>query len=252
MNNNMKKIGLIELFNILQYDWSKDREDFRNICYYTKSRVNNYRKSADFDFGYGMEQPFALKAIAEKLERKNFFEIGTGRGTGSYAVATAECIDKISTIDIVPFKHKRNEAIGYDAAFVSNYDLREMLQTPGKDKINFYERQQYPEIMKQKPKEGYDLFFIDGNHTDFSVISEDFLMCKLLSNDDPIIIWDDFYPDKFAIKDVVMTVLNQHPEFKAFLLSTRGHLFEDKQPEKNSGMVVMLKEEAYENIFSKG
>ena len=121
----------------------------------------------------------------------------------------------------------------------------------GKEKINFYERTQYSNIMQHKPEDGYDLFFIDGNHTDFNVILEDFLMCQLLFGENPIIVWDDYYPDKFAIKDVVSSVLNQNRDYKAFLVSTRGHLFGSKTPEENSGMVVMMKEKTYEDLFAK-
>ena len=252
MNISIKKLALLDLFDLLKYDWKEDAEVLKSVCYYTKSRVNNAKNSKDFELAYGMEQPFVLKAIAKHFGSSNFFEIGTGRGTGSYAVATSENVKKISTVDIIPYGYKRPEAIGYDAAYVSNADLYQMVKSPGKEKISFYERSQYSEVLQNKPEEGYDLFFIDGNHTDFNVIAEDFMMCKLLFGKDPVIIWDDFYPDKFAIKDVVATVLEQNADFKAFLVSTRGHIFKNKEPEKGSGMVVMLKKETYENIFSKG
>ena len=250
MSAEIKNLGLLEFFELTNYDWTKDKSIFNDICYFTKSRVNTDKQSKDFSMGYGMEQPFALKAIADAFSSVNLLEIGTGRGTGSYAVATAESIKKISTIDIVPYSYKRNEAIGYDAAHVSNSDLYEMVKSPGKEKIKFYERKEYSDIIKSKPEKGYDLFFIDGNHSDFNVIAEDFLMCQLLFNENPVIIWDDYYLDKFAIKDVVNAVLEQNKQFKAFLLSTRGHLFGDKPPEENSGMIVMMKEKTYEDFFS--
>ncbi len=250
MSLDLKNVGLVEFLALLDYDWRLDSEIIKNICYYTKSRADSNKSSSNFVMGYGMEQPFVLKALAQAFGSKAFFEIGTGRGTGSYAVATSKNIEKISTIDLIPYSHKRLEAIGYDQAHVSNSDLYEMLDTPGKEKISFYTRSQYSDIMKQKPDNGYDLFFIDGNHTDFNVILEDFLMCQLLFGENPIIVWDDYYPDKFAIKDVVNTTLKQNPDYRAFLLSTRGHLFGDKDPEDNSGMVVMMKEKTYEDLFS--
>ena len=94
--------------------------------------------------------------------------------------------------------------------------------------------------------------FIDGNHTDENVIFEDFLMCELLANDNSIIVWDDYYLDKFAIKPVVTRVLQKYPEYKSELVSFRGHLFSDKSPEKDCGMVIMTKENAHEDLLPKG
>ena len=86
----MKNIGLLEFFRKANYDWQKNETDIKDVCFYTKSRVNNNRSNDEFEFGYGMEQPFVLKAIADKIKAKNFFEIGTGRGTASYAVSLSE------------------------------------------------------------------------------------------------------------------------------------------------------------------
>ena len=250
----MENLGAIEFFEKIGYNWKIDYERIKDICFYTKSRIAENKSSADFELAYGMEQPFVLKAIADFAGAENFYEIGTGRGTGSYAVSLSETVKTISTVDIIPYTHKRNEAIGYDAAFVSNADLYDHLNFSEKKKINFYERKDFGKILQSKPELGYDLFFIDGNHTDFDIIAEDFLMCQILASENPIIIWDDFYQDKFAIKDVVFAALKANKDFKAFLLSSRGHLFTEKnskQPEENCGMVVMLKEEAYENLFTQ-
>ena len=121
-----------------------------------------------------------------KIKAKNFFEIGTGRGTASYAVSLSESVDSISTIDIIPFEQKRIEAIGYEQAQVSNSDLYDLIKFPEKSKINFRERSQFVEVLKNKPENGYDLFFIDGNHTDFDVIKEDYLMCSLMAAENAV------------------------------------------------------------------
>ena len=247
----MEKLSLVDFFSKLSYDWHLDAANVKDICYFTKSRVNNSRQNSDFELAYGMEQPFVLKALADWSNSKNFFEIGTGRGTGSYAVSLCGTIKQIDTIDIIPFTYKRNEAIGYEPAFVSNFDLYQHIKNTEKEKIRFHERSAFGKVLQNKPSDGYDLFFIDGNHTDHNVITEDFLMCQIMFADNPIIVWDDFYPDKFAIKDVVADSLKKNPEFKAFLLSTRGHLFGNKPPEKDSGMIVMMKEKTYENFLTE-
>ena len=88
-----------------------------------------------------------------------------------------------------------------------------------------------------------------GNHTDYNVIYEDFEICRLLSEENSIIVWDDYYPDKFAIKDVIATVAEKY-DYNMKLVECRGHLFSSKPPEKNCGTVIMCKKGFNEDIFS--
>ena len=67
MDISIKKLALLDLFDLLKYDWKEDAEVLKSVCYYTKSRVNNAKNSKDFELAYGMEQPFVLKAIAKQF-----------------------------------------------------------------------------------------------------------------------------------------------------------------------------------------
>lgn len=244
----MNSSDLNSFFSSVSYDWKKDAKDLTKICYLTKSRVSQ-DKDKQFSLSYGMEQPFLIKAIAEHKKSKNFFEIGTGRGTACYTVSLVDSIERIDTVDIIPPSHKRAEAIGYEPALVSNLDLFEMVPYEQKRKINFHERHNVSDVIRVN--KSYDLLFIDGNHTDYNVIFEDFEICRLLASDDAVIIWDDYYPDKFAIKDVLAAVVKKYG-YDVKLIESRGHLFTSKPPEQKCGTVIMSKKGYNEDIFSQG
>jgi hypothetical protein len=248
IDDQIKKTDLLSFFNAVGYDWKKDQETIKNICYYTKSRANPHKK--DFELSYGMEQPFLIKAVAEWTACESFFEVGTGRGTACYSVSLLEHVKKISTVDIVPFNVKRNDAIGYEPAFVSNEDLYGMIPYDEKQKIEFYQRNQVNEIITNSAL-GFDLFFIDGDHTNHDIIFEDFKICHHMEKENSIFVWDDYDPEKFAIKGVIRQIKNQYPEYDFLLIEFRGHLFGDKQPEKNAGMVLMKKGKFDEDLFAK-
>ena len=157
-------------------------------------------------------------------------------------------VETINTVDIIPSDYKRQEAIGYEAALVSNLDLFNMMPYDQKNKISFHERSEISRLLQEGKK--HDLLFIDGNHTDFNVIYEDFEICRLLSNEKSVFIWDDYYPEKFAIKDVIHKIAERH-DYEFLLVESRGHLFKDhRSPEKNCGMVIMRKKGAHEDIFA--
>jgi len=230
---------LDNFFKVADYDWRSDADAIKHVCYFTKTRVRS-NHSGNFEFSYGMEQPFAIKAIVDWMNVGSMFEIGTGRGTSCYAASISDSISKIDTIDIIPFSHSRQEAIGHKQALVSNEDLYQMISLGTKEKISFHHRDDVPSIISRGDK--FDLFFIDGNHTEYDVIFEDFLICQTMSHEESIFVFDDYDPHKFAVKEVVNTVQSKWPNYQGFLLSTRGHIFSDKRPmELGSGMAILRK-----------
>ena len=104
MENHSKKttqiIELEEFFQIIKYDYEQDLKKIKEICKLTKTRPKDVPQ--DFFMDYGSEQPFLIKSIINKLTAENFFEIGTGRGTGSYSVALEKSINFIATLDMIP------------------------------------------------------------------------------------------------------------------------------------------------------
>ena len=157
---------------------------------------------------------------------------------------------KISTIDIIPFEHKRDEAIGYAPAHVSNFDLYNMIPYGQKEKISFYHRKDIPKILEAEKNDSIDLFFIDGNHSNPAIIMEDYILCKKMMNENSVIIWDDYDIQKFVVKDVLDHIQKSDNSLDTLLVEFRGHLFGNKGPEKNAGMVLMKKGKFDENFSS--
>ena len=115
-----------------------------------------------------------------------------------------------------------------------------MIPFDEKRKIAFHERSMIRDNILSKSKK-FDLFFIDGNHTDFNTIFEDFQICRLSSCDNSVIVWDDYYPDKFAVKDVIHRIMKSTNDYDFLLVESRGHIFSGKDPESKCGTVLMSK-----------
>lgn len=232
----MKTITIKEYFDSISYDYKKDQDYLLDILRLTKTRVRE--GMSRFTFVRGMEQTFLMKAVAENLRVCNFFEIGTGRGTSSYAISLLTNVEKIVTVDIVPHDQKKYEAINFKPALVSNADLFEFINFKQKEKIQFKHVSDYENILKEST-DSFDLCFIDGNHSDYDVIKSDFDICHKLIKDQGIIVWDDYVPGKFTVTNVVEDVIREHG-FESTLIQCAGHLFKnDQPPEKDRGIVLM-------------
>ena len=118
-------------FNEINYSYKEDLERIKIILALTKTRVpsntsmiervyfqllkfmNKTHPSiksnmkVDFTPVYSMEQTFLLKAIADFYQCSNLFEIGTGRGTGSYSISECKSIASVLTVDIIPHDSKQ-------------------------------------------------------------------------------------------------------------------------------------------------
>ena len=232
----MQTLNLKEFFNIIGYDWKKDKEQIKTICHYTKTRVNP--NITEIKLGFGTEQTFLIKAIAEWINAESFFEIGTGRGTACYTVSLIPSINKIHTVDILEFNQKFSTAIGHKPVNISLAGIRKMIPFQEKNKIHFHHRREFPSLRQNFQKQ-FDLAFIDGNHTDKAVILEDYSICQDLVKDNGIILWDDWDEERFAVKGIVEELLIKDPSLDAILVEQRGHLFPDKPAEKNKGVVLM-------------
>jgi len=230
----MKTLTLQDFFESVQYAPNDDKDKIGHICSLTKTRVKDKQK---FEFDYGMEQTFFIKAFAESIKAKNFFEIGTGRGTASYAISLINNINKVVTVDIIPHNKKKYEAINYKPAFVSNSDLYDLIQFTEKEKIQFKHVDDYPDIIDEY-RNYFDVCFIDGEHDNKSIILNDFEVCMKVVKDGGYIVWDDYDPNQFKVKEIVDSI-SQKYNFKCKLVEFRGHMFGERSPEKNAGEVIM-------------
>lgn len=230
----MKTINLTHFFELVNYNWEKDKSSISEICKYTKTRPNP--EKIEFELTWGMEQTFLVKAIAEWFKADSFFEIGTGRGTACYAISLIPSVKRITTIDIIPFDKKQNTAVNFQPIKASNEDLYQMIPYGEKEKIQFLHRKEIQKAYDQK----YDLCFIDGNHNKAEIIEDDIKICLALLKENGIIIFDDYDP-KFTVQKVVDRFLKANSQFNSFLIEFRGHLFTGEL-EKNKGIVIVGKD----------
>tara|TARA_B100000963_G_C22629617_1_gene674219 strand:- start:1893 stop:2597 length:705 start_codon:yes stop_codon:yes gene_type:complete len=234
----MKTTNVVEFFERVGYDWRSDLNKLSTIYHFTKTRHNLNKNEGDMSFG--AEQCFFVKAVANSIKASKFFEVGTGRGTACYAVSLEDTIDEIITIDIVSHYQKKKEAIGYREAIVSNEDLYGLIPFEEKEKIKFKHVSEVPFFVDELEGE-FDLAFIDGNHTDAEVIKKDFETCNRLVRENGIILFDDYHPKKFKVKEVADRVLEQNPSFKAELVCFHGHLFDTDKKVEDYGILMVTK-----------
>ncbi len=239
----MKEIKLLDWFDKVNYDWKDDYNNIGIICYYTKTRNKPHMvcELEDFQCGYGSEQPFFIKSVVDWIAAENFFEIGTGRGTASHAASLNPSVKRVFTMDIRPYTQKYNYAIGYKQSYVSNEDLYNMIPGEHKSKIEYKDISEISDSYNTK----FDVCFIDGNHSDYNIIMEDFEKCLRVIKDDGIIVWDDYDPNKFAVKSVVDDILKKQPEYNAILVPFRGHLFGNANKEMGAGEVIMSRRKLF-------
>ena len=251
MENFSKKttqvIELEEFFELIKYDFEQDFENIEEICKLTKTRPKNVFQ--EFFMDYGSEQPFLIKSIVNKLKAENFFEIGTGRGTGSYSVALEKSVNFIATLDKIPHFFKQDTAIEFKPIKISQKGIHDLIKFKEKNKIKFYQNIQKP-YLKTVYKNKFDVAFIDGNHTDKKIINSDINLSLRLLKRNGVLLFDDYEKDigksrKFAVGSVADEFLNQN-NFYSYLIEFRGHLFDKSNKEKNAGVLVVSPFEIFE------
>lgn len=251
MENHSKKttqiIALEEFFQLIKYDFEQDLKNIEEICKLTKTRPKDVPQ--DFFMDYGSEQPFLIKSIVNFLKAKNFFEIGTGRGTGSYSVALEKSINFIATLDRIPHFFRQDTAIEFKPVKISQKGIHDLIKFKEKNKIKFYHNIQKP-YLRTVYKDKFDVAFIDGNHTDKKIIKSDINLSLRLLKKNGVLLFDDYEKDigksrKFTVGSVVDEFLNQN-NFYSYLIEFRGHLFDKSNKEKNAGVLVASPLEIFE------
>ena len=247
----MNKNSIVTYFKNNDYDHTntEDYDLIKKITYLTKTRHVEFEKEGyeNYKMNWGCEQPFLIRCIAKKYKSRNFFEIGTGRGTACYSICNLENIQNIATVDIIPFEEKKNYAVGYKSIQISMKDINELIDIPEKNKILFLQRDNSLINFINKNKGNYDLFFIDGSHEDPNIIFNDFQICMMLASEKSVILWDD-YNNNFKVKPVVDYIIENFSKElnikNTELISFKGHIFDhmhrnaDKES-KDSGILIM-------------
>jgi predicted O-methyltransferase YrrM len=234
----MKTMPLKQYFEKIGYDWTKDDAEIDGICRLTKTRAKPIGERSR----YGTEQQFLIKAIAEQIQATSFFEIGTGRGTSCYVLSRLPYVERILTVDILPFNQKRHTAINYEKTFASNQDIYELIPYAEKEKIEFVTSDS-KDWRSDQYRDQFDLAFIDGNHDDPQIIMQDFRTSEFVTRPDGWIMFDDYNcPWGTGVTEVVHAVLKTG-SWIGELIEFRGHLFEDVSsngsPEKDQGLIIL-------------
>ena len=115
----METINLNNYFSVDSYGDDKDKLFKINLI--TKTRNDSKKKYITEH--HGIEQSFLIYSLAKKYKCTNFVEIGTGRGTASYAVSLLNSVKRVDTFDIIPFDKKNNKAVEFRPFYGSNKDL---------------------------------------------------------------------------------------------------------------------------------
>ena len=231
----MDTIDLKSFFAGLNYDWHKDEERLSKICYYTKTREDPNRQ--EFQLTRGCEQPFLLKAIVEGFGVRRFFEFGTGRGTASYSLALCPGVDEVLTTDILEWDQKFPTAIGHVAVEASIKDFYDLIPYAEKSKVRF--QHVIPLLDEVKGMyQRFDACFIDADHTDEKLIRAHFDLCEYMTKPNGLFIFDDYGPERFAVKRVVDRLIVDRPRLHPILIEFHGHLF-GGEPEQNEGLVIL-------------
>ena len=233
----MKTISLLEYFEETKYNWEKDLESLSHILELTKTRVKE-NAPEDYYPSAGAEQTFFMKSVAEHISAEMFFEIGTGRGTSCYALSLLDSVEEIITVDIVSHYQKKNEAINHKPVIVSNADLYNKIKFDEKEKIKFKHVSEMPYIKNEYGGE-IDLAFIDGNHSDYNIVMQDYLNCKELVKPGGLIVFDDYHEEKFVVKKVVDDIVSEDSNIDPILVNVFGQLFDTEKKQLNQGMVIV-------------
>jgi len=231
----MKTTDLKAYLKSINYNWKKDQKLVHAICKITKTRV----KPENERFEAGWEQQYLIKAIAEHINAKNFFEIGTGRGTTSYVMGLLEHVKEIVTLDVVPFDQEQETALLWEAVTMSNKQFHDVLNIPGKSKIKFIHSDSN-KFDEEPYKEHFDLIFIDGNHDDANIIMEDFYLAEYVLAEKGLILFDDYNCSwGKGVTEVVDNVISEG-NWDCEMVEFRGHLFDGAtEPEKDQGLVTL-------------
>jgi len=231
----MKTTDLKTYFESIGYNWKKDKKLVHAICKVTKTRARPENER----FERGWEQQYLIKAIAEHIKAETFFEIGTGRGTTSYVMGLLDHMKQIVTLDIVPFEQEQKTALMWEAVTMSNKQLYDILNIPGKPKIEFLNADSKT-FKAEDYKEHFDLIFIDGNHDDPDIIMDDFYLSEFVLAEGGYILFDDYNCEwGKGVTEVVDKVI-AGGDWEVDMVEFRGHLFDGGNgPEKNEGLVII-------------
>jgi predicted O-methyltransferase YrrM len=232
----MEHYTISDFFTRINYNWKDHREYINNINRLTKTKRNT-RSNTNIEHPY-MEQAYLLHALVEYYNCTNFFEIGTGRGTGSYSVSLLPSVEKIVTLDIIPMNRKMDTYVNFELVNVSLRDIYNMIPYSEKKKIEFITSTSFDFDVKNNINK-FDVAFIDGDHDNIDTIINDFEVSNQITKDDGVIIFDDYLNIEGSTR-AIDKIISNHPEYSYYRVSFYGKLFDHGPVEDSNQNVVIL------------
>lgn len=141
-------------------------------------------------------------------------------------------VEKVVTIDIIPFDKKRDTFVNFKPECVSNSDLYDRIPYPEKSKITYLNNTAFTLDVKNYENQ-FDLVFIDGNHKVDQYIIKDFEVAEKLLKKGGIIIMDDYGP-AWAVTRIVDNLIITRKDLKFTLIKVMknknyGHVLIEKK-----------------------
>ena len=127
-----------------------------------------------------------------------------------------------------------------NVSVIKNKDLYDLIPFKEKEKIKFLHIKELNEKYNVENKNKYDMAFIDGNHSNYNIIMNDFINSNNIVKDDGIIVFDD-YGNFPVVTKVVNDIMKKHKEYEYLYVPFRGYLFMPDKKDEKSGEVILFK-----------
>ncbi len=148
--------------------------------------LNDYLREKGFDLklleGYSEQVPNQMDRLKELVKGENIIEvmeIGFNAGHSANLFLSTNSKIHLTSFDIGIHNYTKVGKEYIDNKYSNRHNL-----IIGDSKISV------PEFIKKNPNKKFDLIFIDGGH-EYDVAKADVINCKLLANEESIIIIDD-------------------------------------------------------------
>jgi predicted O-methyltransferase YrrM len=122
--------------------------------------------------------------------------------------------------------------------------LYDLLKYKEKEKINFKHIYELTDKYLKENEGKFDMAFIDGNHSEYNIIYNDFMNSVNLTREGGIIVFDD-YGNFPVVTRVVNDVMKKYEDYKYVLVPFRGHYFNEwskRGEEEGSGEMLCFKQ----------
>jgi len=227
----MKKFNIISLCDAWEFPY-KDYID-RVLAIGDVCAIREDKKGKPFRRDF--ERAFVVMAAAHRYKATRILEFGTGRGFVTGCLTMLDHVKYICTIDKL-----KTEPIVELMSKLDDIDMK---------KIRFISKNSY----KIEPDDigiGYDLSFIDGEHT-ARAVDNDFQLSLRCCIDDGIIVFDDYREKHAGVKKFIKSL-----DFDKAIVNSDGWLYKNRMINKHGDADKVVDGKEYESgqviLFKSG